>query len=557
MYYRYLILTDRINIKGCHFKSNDASSYDGMYRNGLYVGGGIYVIQSGSTLYIENCSFDENQADAGGAITSFTAHTYIRNCNFTSNMAHGEHEAGGAVVIAYPALSLVLSNCIFHGNFANGSAGALLIDNVQNSTRIENSSILHSKANMFGGAITYEYSQNSSFNLIDGCEINGNQALGRGGAIYSSGMLRIVNSNFKQNSIGEVFQDVEGATIYQRLPTYYDSTTAAIDFLNISLQLRNTTVFSSNLNTSNIVYSEKVQAHLDDTSIRVTGVGNRQFSTAVIVVARAKVRIAAQFSVSCPKGYRLQEHTVNLNVKTEVGNLVVNCVQCERGYYKIDGDKCTFNTTLNEIIVEEVKCKNCPAGAVCDGVTIKSNPGFWGFLSSDGNMRFLYCPPGYCSNNATAHRSCNKRRTGIMCSNCIRGHSLSMVSTKCVENSKCWDSSLFFVLFITLAALCMLTILFLKDIVYFLKRFLIRLVRKITRTIKNLNNLHNDGTENSDDRFFIGCTQMVISFYQLQRLLQAPVTTSPPVLRQFLSTVFNLNFVEELQVIFESQFLDQ
>src|SRR5207248_2098309 len=98
-------------------------------------GGCIYVNtgeSAASTLTVNNCIFNSNQGDYGGAIfndgyndPSFPAHTatlIVTNSTFNNN--HGSQH-GGAIWNESGGIVMNVSNCTFNQNTAPGQAGAI------------------------------------------------------------------------------------------------------------------------------------------------------------------------------------------------------------------------------------------------------------------------------------------------------------------------------------------------------------------------------------------------------------------------------------------------
>jgi predicted outer membrane repeat protein len=109
-----LYLTDcSIAITGCEFRGNRSGS------------GGALAVQRysvGSYPAIEQCTFTENEASAGGAIYSSASGPSIRKCGFTQNQA----SAGGAIYSSGSDLSV--TSCTMVGNSGEYGGGMRLMD---------------------------------------------------------------------------------------------------------------------------------------------------------------------------------------------------------------------------------------------------------------------------------------------------------------------------------------------------------------------------------------------------------------------------------------------
>ena len=90
-------------------------------------GGAIHNI--GGSLNVISSNFNENKAVFGGAIYNNQSNLYISNCNFSSNLAHsGAYEnvarSLGGAIYQFLGSEVIISDCIFYGNNANGCGGA-------------------------------------------------------------------------------------------------------------------------------------------------------------------------------------------------------------------------------------------------------------------------------------------------------------------------------------------------------------------------------------------------------------------------------------------------
>jgi parallel beta-helix repeat protein len=117
-----------------------------------YIGyGGAVAFEDGATPFFEDCTFNGNQADIGGAIWENWAYPQIDGCSFLDNSAlHG-----GGVLLAGGTAKIARSD--FSGNEASGSAAQ-------------------------GGAIC---SLGANAMIVD-CDISDNDTTGSGGGIYIS-----------------------------------------------------------------------------------------------------------------------------------------------------------------------------------------------------------------------------------------------------------------------------------------------------------------------------------------------------------------------------------
>ena len=78
--------------------------------------------KASSASTIDNCNFNNNYADYGGAVY-FSSSGTVENCNFTNNKATNANGNGGAI---YMNSGNVL-NCNFTNNSAKNIGGAIYI----------------------------------------------------------------------------------------------------------------------------------------------------------------------------------------------------------------------------------------------------------------------------------------------------------------------------------------------------------------------------------------------------------------------------------------------
>ena len=219
-------------------------------KNNATNGGAVYWLKGYGS--ITGSSFDMNSADEdGGAVYFRSNYGVINDSNFTNNRAH----YNGAVYMNSAQGAVI--DCVFEGNAATDSAGALgwvkrengsivnsrfinnsapnggavylnngtsffIIDSIfENNTATENggaifwdsgnegkiteSSFINNKAGEFGGAIyihggdeTITYSQFT------------NNTAASGGAIYNMGEINVIGNTFANNSAGDSKNDIAG-----------------------------------------------------------------------------------------------------------------------------------------------------------------------------------------------------------------------------------------------------------------------------------------------------------------------------------------------------------
>jgi hypothetical protein len=168
--------------------------------NGLTANGGGAAINCAGNLTISNCLFKYNNASVGGAIsTRQGSFLIIKNSDFIGNVASMSPGYGGGAIYNDQSTYLMLIACNFTSNTGN-SGGA--VSNAGNVT-VSDSNFTNNTANN-GGAL-FNYCSTLPINgytmIVNNCNFNGNCANGYGGAITSNGILNVDNSNFTGNNV--------------------------------------------------------------------------------------------------------------------------------------------------------------------------------------------------------------------------------------------------------------------------------------------------------------------------------------------------------------------
>ena len=257
-------------IKDCNFFRNKAISVTGSQLSH----GGASCLRDGVTY--ENCLFEENSADFGGALTSHFSGT-IKNCTFKSNTANDYGGAisnvddvtsmnlniidcdfksnsapyGGAVKLA--GNSITIEDCNFDDNYASIDGGAVFVDTTL--LEIYDSNFNYNDAEHNGGAIYV----NGKSTIIQGSTFRYNTAIanprvkddGLGGAIYINGTLASVNNNKFEYNVAR-----NGSAIY------YDKSGKDLKITNNIMTKNQAWVYSLPIYANDIYYgeSEKIGA---------------------------------------------------------------------------------------------------------------------------------------------------------------------------------------------------------------------------------------------------------------------------------------------------------
>ena len=206
-------------VDNCNFTNNSASgpyksyggaiyfSSDGRINNSNFINNNAYgdnEVKGGAAHFssrvadIENCNFDSNQGNLGGAISFFNNGT-IDNCSFTNNKG----QLGGAIYGEYAnsaSRGAIITQCTFDNNSAE-NGGALYFttqyDNYDGCVYLSDSNLTNNNASNYGAA--YFNCENGT---VINCIFENNSANENGGALswnrQKNGMIR--NCSFIANS---------------------------------------------------------------------------------------------------------------------------------------------------------------------------------------------------------------------------------------------------------------------------------------------------------------------------------------------------------------------
>ena len=213
-------------------KDGGAIINGGIFENNSNVnGGGVIAINgAGGNLIVNGGVFRNNTSACGGAIYcnliqdeegTRTANLVVRNAEFIGNSVVGgftPSEAftfdygngqtiidGGAIVCTQ---NLIIENCTFEDNMAEGSGGAIFLGGNNNQIlQISNSNFIRNEsqrnANLGGGGGAIFASNFSTNSFIKNCWFDANSSLGYGAAVTSNeSHLVIENCSFANHKKG-------------------------------------------------------------------------------------------------------------------------------------------------------------------------------------------------------------------------------------------------------------------------------------------------------------------------------------------------------------------
>ena len=188
----------------------DATISDSYFVNNSGRWGGALSVMGGESssatnfIDIDGTKFVNNSALYGGAMFVWGSNYSISNSIFDNNSAFGKgnmtpnNNNGGALVVTQG--NIPISGTIINSNFTNNKAqygGAAWIN--EGTIDISNSNFINNTATVKAGAIGFEPAYTKITATVYGTNFINNTAGVDGGAIYSSGDLRISDSDFDNN----------------------------------------------------------------------------------------------------------------------------------------------------------------------------------------------------------------------------------------------------------------------------------------------------------------------------------------------------------------------
>ena len=297
-------------------------------------GGAMYIANSSSTYLtrlhtFENCTFEENQATLGGALSLYASSSdlenggkaVLTNCTFTANSAASPTSAttasyGGAIYMERQS-ELTMTDTTFTQNIARTEGGALYAagESVITANGCAFTENTVEKAGKHGGAV----SLHSAHLTADDVEFVGNTAKNNGGALYVSyssnrdtnSTVALTNSSFTDN-----LTEGYGAAIYA---TRHEVTTE-----KRILDIRDTS-FTRNVSTAGAVYLlVDVSAYMKNVTF-VENSSTEEAGAAISVLGSSVEIDSAEFTDNASAGsggavVMTKAATVTLNDVTAGGN---------------------------------------------------------------------------------------------------------------------------------------------------------------------------------------------------------------------------------------------
>ncbi|XP_057306227.1 uncharacterized protein LOC130644581 [Hydractinia symbiolongicarpus] len=358
----------------------------------------------------------------------------IRNCNFTNT------SKTGAPLRIISIKQLIIRKSIFANN-RGSSAGALLISDVRLLIITDTKFIKNRSVKFNGGAIMARH-VNTAF--MDKCLFIKNSAQVSGGAIYKeSTVLTIRDSIFDSNSAksagGAIFGDANKKHLKLWNVIMYSS-------------MKNKKVYGSLVNGGNLI--------MKNVKMVVRPVRGIKYVDGLIKVFGSNPGYVNNFTFICPANNK-----VELNNREFFYALSVTCSRCTRGSYSLDNGQVHFGNNPKLYVKQNVTCKKCPNGGMCDDNILTSQGNFWGYVTTDGDVHFIPCPPKYCCKpgKCESYNSCYKHREGRLCGRCEKGYSLDVFSHNCVLTDQT-NTSIFWISFVALGFTLTYTLMYMKKI---------------------------------------------------------------------------------------------
>lgn len=227
----------RVVVNNCIFRANTAMgiAYDDFSGAGF---AGSAILNFGGQPTITNCTFINNEAKAGGAVTNIDDKNFqsdqkmysgcnptILNCTFENNRANN----GGALAHLTTNKLGTIANCVFKNNHANKHGGAVLVGK-HSRVNFTSCDFIGNDADSLGGAVMVHGQSHGddSRPTFENCIFEDNEAGKGGGAVASifQGSPTVINSVFVDNEApkgGAVLCHINSHPVYTNNTFYNNS----------------------------------------------------------------------------------------------------------------------------------------------------------------------------------------------------------------------------------------------------------------------------------------------------------------------------------------------
>ncbi len=445
---------------------------------------------NGTTIMINDCNFTNNRGSDGGVISILspteTAGASSRDISIIVNKSSFVDNKGSAISIFLednneiwdPNMNVVtfIGETTFRNNAAD--AGAAIFGDNRGMTLIRNTTF-EKNAAVMGGAIFYMFKSNLS---ITDTVFMSNRATYAGAAIaFGAGCkglcnLNLTSVNFTDNqwckpgTLGcrfgthpNPFQNVGiqgsiGNSLYAEESNIYAShihIKSYIDPITPQPHGRKPGYDIVYAGTEFMTYSSTVKLHDITLDFKVQNTNKRyidyfHFSDGGDICVEG-------LQMSCPIGYRpklsfridmrnvpYEEPCAPVDINSTrfvckyKSNFVFGCELPDPGFYISGSGSYILDSSENFINSHAMTCPT--PGGNCTHA-LRPLDGYWGPLIENDTARFIKCVPEFCceGEHCVDNTSCNveTKRTGILCTKCIEGHSLSLFTEHCLPNEDC------------------------------------------------------------------------------------------------------------------------
>ena len=355
----------------------------------------------------------------------------ISSCTFSHNLRG---------VISYGTIGTVMfTNCEFSNNAALGYGAAVSIETNKRSLELLGDEA-HSNKRNFWGFTNCTFYGNEAKSLETTLNNVTMEIPGNGGAVYAvTGEVGYLNCTFAENKAAQF-----GGALFigEKSSAYFDRRSTITNSMSAATSVQGELIFSRGRVTGSDLILKANKAKND---------------LSLLSHERVRSFFTLNLQVMCPVGAIIRAvHGMtgrNLKQTSQVAHDLIYhyCFQCEQGFYSLYGGKINYTGSLavvngskqiqsyGSVISEAIKCLACNYGGRCYGGTVQAKPNFWGYRVGD-EIKFISCPTGYCclkTSECVSYDTCNSGRTGILCGQCLKGYSETLLSMNCRKDNNC------------------------------------------------------------------------------------------------------------------------
>jgi predicted outer membrane repeat protein len=357
----------KVNISSCLFENNIAS--------GLY--GAIWV-ESAVSVVIASSNFSRNQASTGSAIGIKVATVVsIEGCIFNGNLAN---DSAGAVYLD-SGDAITVKACHFDSNVVKSGSGSAVWMTASSGVTIQNNRFIGNSAPNGSGAVFWVVS--SGMRVPAGLEdTESNQTTGN----YYEGNVAMYGSNLSTDAFALTLSgdNTYAVTNYDNyippvgvyVVDYYGQVVSTVSSGFVAASVSETAkCYENDLGYVTGGFNELVDSGLATFS-SLAAYWDPGYNMTVSISSESNDVESPYFALafrSCVRGEYYQDRI---------------CISCETGTYTTDPS----TKPLSELRNSDV-CKACPSGSkACYGDTIVLKEGYWRI--SDSSTALQVCPHG-------------------------------------------------------------------------------------------------------------------------------------------------------------------